>query len=205
MGNTTAVIFNTTAIYYNDTSHSCSLLAHFVRAPPADSYDLALIKCPTPIAVPPSRVSNKLYSLQTPIAMVGFSRGTHADVSRMVHLKHEPGVGYAFHTQFSRLADSFQDPLPVVDALSTTAAASRGFTEDGLLAPSFVAAASSTKGFVSHSPPAGMSGGTVMDMDCGVFGVTERQSTHGQGGRFVLLTPAVIQLLAAAIRAPSAS
>ena len=206
MDNTSTVVFSNVSITFG-VEHYCSLLTHFLdRAPPADLYDLAIIKCPTPVAIPPSRISTKLYGQQLPVVMVGFSVGDHTDPNRLVFLEVENPDGvrvttrFAPHTQFTRLADSFQLPLDK----ASTSAVSRGFTTDGLSAPSYGAAASSAGGFVSDSPPGGMSGGAVMDTDCGVFGITERRSTNAQGGQFVRLTPDVIQMLAAAISAPSA-
>ena len=204
MENTSSVVVDKVYIHYGG-EHACSLLAHFVRTPPADSYDLALIECPT-IAVPPSRISTKPYDLQTPAVMIGYSLGTHIDAS-LTFRKTDTINGttttktYAPHTKFTRLTDSIQLPPPVVDSAISTVSASRGFTEDGLSSLSYVAAAASAGGFVDHSPPGGMSGGAVMDTACGVFGVTERRSTHGNGGQFVRLTPDVILLLAAAIPA----
>lgn len=205
MENTTAVVFKKAIIHYGSGAHACSLLAHFVRAPPADSYDLALIECPT-IAIPPSRISARPYVLQTPAVMIGYSQGMHVDASvTFTTTKIVDGVEtvtpYAPHTKFTRLTDSIQTPPPDAATVSS-ASASRGFTEDGLSAPLYVVAAASAGGYLDHSPPGGMSGGAVMDTDCGVFGVTERRSVHAQGGQFVLLTPEVVLLLAAAIPAP---
>ena len=75
-----SVVFKKANIHYFGGAHACSLFAHFVRAPPADSYDLALIECPT-IAIPPSRISARPPGLQTPAVMIGFSRGEHIDAS----------------------------------------------------------------------------------------------------------------------------
>lgn len=205
MDSTMVVVFKKANIHYFGGAHACSLVAHFVRAPPADSYDLALIECPT-VAIPPSRISARPPGLQTPAVMIGFSRGEHIDasltfVTRFTVRGVETVVKYAPHTKFTRLADSFQTPLPDVGTVSTVLA-SRGFTEDGLSVPSYVVAAASAGGYVEHSPPVGMSGGAIMDTDCGVFGVTERRSVHAPGGQFVRLTPDVVLLLAAAIPAP---
>jgi hypothetical protein len=64
----------------------------------------------------------------------------------------------------------------------------------------------SPKGFVEGSPEKGMSGGAVVDMRCGLWGITRAKSLWGVGGAFVRLTPEVAALLqAAALEFPAGS
>lgn len=44
-----------------------------------------------------------------------------------------------------------------------------------------------------------MSGGAVVDSQCGLLGVTEGRSVYGEGGKFVKLSPSVVQRILAAI------
>lgn len=48
-------------------------------------------------------------------------------------------------------------------------------------------------------PEQGMSGGAVVDSQCGLLGVTEGRSVYGEGGKFVKLSPSVVQRILAAI------
>lgn len=44
-----------------------------------------------------------------------------------------------------------------------------------------------------------MSGGAVIDMSCGLVGVSESRALHAPGGQFVRLSPAVLQLVEDAV------
>jgi len=45
----------------------------------------------------------------------------------------------------------------------------------------------------------GMSGGPVVDSQCGLLGVTESKSLFGEGGAFVNLSPSIVQKILAAM------
>jgi hypothetical protein len=183
-------------LHVGGAPHACALWAHFFTD--ADPLDLAVISCARPVPVRPTRVSTAPFEPHARAVLLGHSLGVHADGGASVRLT-TPGKvhSYAPHVRFTRLVASMQMPQGSTD-VSGAAAASRGFTKDGLFSPLPFEAAASSSGFVGDSPAHGMSGGAVIDTQCGVFGVTERSSTHAQGGQFVHLTPAVVARIAAA-------
>ena len=83
----------------------------------------------------------------------------------------------------------------------------RGFTEDSLAPFAFtpVAEGAPEVGFVEMSPWEGVSGGAVIDMSCGLVGVTESRVLNAPGGQFVRLSPAVLQLVEGAVGAALAA
>jgi hypothetical protein len=186
-------------LFVGGVTHECALLDHFFAS--ADALDLAVISCAQPVPVPPTRVSASPFEPHARAVLLGHSLGLHADNGASVLLlsKNETNRLYAPHVRFTRLVASMQTP-DGGGSVGGAAAASRGFTEDGLFSPlPFEAVASSPSGFVGVSPARGMSGGAVVDTRCGVFGVTERSSVFAQGGQFVRLTPAVVARVAAAV------
>ena len=102
----------------------------------------------------------------------------------------------ALHTKYTRLSSSLQTPVPVAKSVEAQSAQqARGYTEDSLAPTAFtpVAEGAAPTGFVEMSPWEGMSGGAVIDMGCGLMGVTESRVVSAPGGTFVRLSPAVTQ------------
>lgn len=57
-------------------------------------------------------------------------------------------------------------------------------------------------GYIDIVPEEGMSGGSVVDVKCGLMGVTESRSVFGVGGTYVKLSARVVQRIVAAIEGP---
>jgi hypothetical protein len=55
--------------------------------------------------------------------------------------------------------------------------------------------AAGSVGYLEASPEEGMSGGAVVDMQCGLWGITEAKSEFGVGGAFVLLSQTVVAMV----------
>lgn len=182
---------------------TCALWAHFFAA--AEALDIAVIACARPMQVPPTRVSVAPFMPHARAVLLGHSRGMHANDDENVRVTAmNASHVYVPHVRFTRLAASMQLPQGSGNGSergASAAAASRGFTEDGLFSPLPFEAAESSRGFTGHSPAPGMSGGAVVDTRCGVFGLTERSSVLAQGGMFVRLTPTVVARVAAAAAA----
>jgi len=163
---------------------SCSLVAFFNES--GRPIDLALLHCSSGLPVPPTMLSTQPYLLHQPVALLGYSFGEHTD----------PGLVYAgdraLHIRFSHLAVSLQHPQ------ATNASQ---LTSGGVNAPREYALfpTPSSKGFVDITPESGMSGGAVVDMACGLWGITERKSSFGMGGAFVRLTDSLVTLVLAAV------
>lgn len=83
--------------------------------------------------------------------------------------------------------------LPKAPDNATHTSSAHGAGSRSVLHPQDVA------GFVDTSPEQGMSGGAVVDLQCGLWGITESKSTFGGvGGSFVLLSPTVMAMVQAA-------
>ena len=101
-------------------SVDCALLAqHFYTnttagaAPEraAGGFDLAVIRCVTPVPVPPPALSSRPYGGSARVALAGFSHGTHLDGSLNLLLIDAKGnYTVALHTMHSRLSSSLQTP-----------------------------------------------------------------------------------------------
>ena len=179
---TKKLIGNVTRIYSNNRTYNCALHAHQIllnRSDDVDDIDVAFIFCSEPVPVPPTRLSAATYMAQRPVAMMGFSLGLHVDPHSMVPFP-SPGIqSYSRHVRHTRLANSLQTP--------TTAAAFGAVSAGGDLTP----VPAFSWGYTVEKPAQGMSGGAVVDSSCGVLGITEKQSVHAPGGRFVRLSQAV--------------
>jgi hypothetical protein len=198
-------------VEFDTAVHACQLVAHFYEphlepgrpglAYGPDSLDLAVLRCATRVPIPAALLTAAPYAAHTPVALVGFTRGEHLDPRHIARVTHKDGtkMTFALHTKISRLSSSFQTP----DAQNVTvseASSSRGFIEDALPPLFYEPAASVAAGFVDLSPWAGMSGGAVVDMRCGLLGIIALRSMHALGGQFVRLLPAVLERIAAAVR-----
>ena len=165
-------------------------------------FDLAVIRCTSPAPVPPPRLSSQPYVSSTRIVLAGFSRGAHLDNSLTLTATDAKGeIPLALHAKITRLSSSLQTPM-VKTSEAASALQARGFTEDSLApyASTPVAeGAAKAGGFVEVSPWGGMSGGAVIDMSCGLVGITESRALNAPGGQFVRLVPAVLQLIEGAV------
>ena len=104
----------------------------------------------------------------------------------------------ALHVKFARLAPSVQYPQPpkltnaTLEQTATTSSPGTGSESAGL-------PRAGNQGFLDIVPEEGMSGGPVVDSQCGLLGVTGRKSLFGEGGAFVSLSPSIVQKIMAAM------
>ena len=138
---------------------------------------------------------------------VRVSWGSHIDVSRTVHITAKNvSRDYASHVRFTRLTTSFQNPnqpnitlLPNSNVkVGSNLTSSQTKASDGTVFVSSSASpttAQSTLGFLLDSPEPGMSGGAVVDMYCGLWGILTKTSVWGVGGAFIRMTPEVTSTL----------
>ena len=107
------------------------------------------------------------------------------------------------HLKLVRLAPSIQYPRALDISNTTTvqllsaAPSSAGASGEGAALP-----LASYQGFLDTVPEQGMSGGAVVDSQCGLLGVTESRSAFGEGGAFVRLSPGVAQHVMASLAQP---
>jgi hypothetical protein len=188
------------------STYACALLAQYlytntttgaVAERAAGGVDLAVVRCLTSEPVPPPSLSSRPYLSSTRVALAGFSRGAYLDGAQNVQISDQGDMFYvALHTKYTRLSSSLQTPVPVAKSVEAQSAQqARGYTEDSLAPTAFtpVAEGAAPTGFVEMSPWEGMSGGAVIDMGCGLMGVTESRVVSAPGGTFVRLSPAVMQ------------
>ena len=162
--------------------------------------DLAVVRCPEPLPVPSTRLSTLPQQHFQRAFMYGFSDGLNLDPVLM-YSHHKSVRKTSLHLKFVRLAPSMQTPLALnitnattVELLSGAAASSAAAGSEGAALP-----LDSYQGYLDTVPEQGMSGGAVVDSQCGLLGVTERRSAYGAGGGFVKLSPSVVQRILAAI------
>ena len=187
-------------LVFRGAVHTCTLLHSFFKhsAPgsPHDpaSADLAIVRCPAPVAIAPPKLSVLKRHPSLRIAVVGYSPGLHVDRSLTLSM----GAGTnpaALHVRFASLTLSLQTPLALSPAHAALDVSSVNYT-------------ASTADWVPHHmgyldivPEQGMSGGAVVDMQCGLLGITAQRSAYGVGGGFVELSAAVVGLVKAAVAA----
>ena len=203
-----AAFANATTLYYRDLKRSCFLEHHFFCHPSASaacsaampSMDLAIVRCPEPVPAPSTRLSTLPQEHFQRAFIYGFSDGLNLD-PLLEYKHHDSARRAALHLKFARLAPSMQTPLPlnVTNAtteqlLSGAAASSAAAGSQGTALP-----LESYQGFLDTVPEEGMSGGAVVDSQCGLLGVTEKRSVFGEGGGFVKLSPSVVQRILAAM------
>ena len=157
--------------------------SEFVRFP----VDLALVRC-AGVPAPPTTISAQPYLLHQPAALLGFSPGKHVSGREGVLRGEKLSV---LHIRFTRLALTLQLPT-ALDTAKHASSDERGAGSRTTLLPHKAA------GFVDISPERGMSGGAVVDLQCGLWGMTESKSLGGVGGSFVLLNPNVVAMVKAA-------
>ena len=84
---------------------------------------------------------------------------------------------------FARLAPSMQTLLPL-NITNAAAASSAAAGSQGTALP-----LESYQGYLDTVPEEGMSGGAVVDSQCGLLGVTEKRSVYGEGGELCEAEP----------------
>ena len=161
--------------------------------------DLAIVRCPEPLPVPSTRLSTLPQQNFQRAGMYGFSDGLNLDPVP-TYIWGDSGRKTSLHLKFVRLAPSMQTPRPLnitnattLQLLSGASASSAAGSEGAALTPD------SYQGYLDTVPEQGMSGGAVVDSQCGLLGVTESRSVYGDGGAFVKLSPSVVQRILAAI------
>ena len=161
--------------------------------------DLAIVRCAEPVPVPSTRLSALPPQHFQRAFLYGYSDGLNLD----------PGLEFQYkgtqrksvlHLKLVRLAPSIQFPgAPGISNCTTVqllsaAPSSAGASGEGAALP-----LASHQGFLDTVPEQGMSGGAVVDSQCGVLGVTQSRSLFGEGGGFVRLSPSVVQRIMAAL------
>lgn len=210
-----AAFANATTLYYHTLKRACSLVHHFFCHPSASaacsaatpSMDLAIVRCPEPLPVPSTRLSTLPQQHFQRAFIYGFSDGLNLD-PLFVYDHKDSARKTALHLKFARLAPSMQTPQALnitnattVQLLSSAAAYPAAAGSEGAALP-----LDSYRGYLDTVPEQGMSGGAVVDSQCGLLGVTESRSVFGEGGAFVKLSPSVVQrILAAMDKVASAS
>ena len=203
-----AAFANATTLYYRTLKRACSLVHHFFCHPGASaacpaaapSMDLAIVRCPEPLPAPSTRLSTLPQQHFQRAFIYGFSDGLNVD-PLLEHSHDGSARKTSLHLKFARLAPSMQTPQALnianattVQLLSSAAAPPAAAGSEGAALP-----LDSYQGFLDTVPEEGMSGGAVVDSQCGLLGVTESRSVYGEGGGFVKLSPSVVQRILAAM------
>ena len=167
---------------FQDQFYSCGK-QHFFNSSTTQPLDLALVRC-TGVPVPPTTISTQPYLIHQPAALLGYSFGEQ--VANRMYFS-EGAKRSVLHIRFTRLALTMQ--LPDAPENTTRASLERGAgSRAGLLLQS-------DTGYVDTSPEQGMSGGAVVDLQCGLWGITKSKSLWRVGGSFVLLNPAAVAMV----------
>ena len=178
-----APVIRTASVFHNRVLHRCSLVRHFFSGPDfADSVDLAIVRCGDMAVASPALTKLPPRPHQR-VAMFGFSPGRHLDPRLVYH-------DSALHVRVTSLASSLQLPGPA--SAGTALARVHGSGAAPTLRPA------GSVGYLEASPEEGMSGGAVVDMQCGLLGVNEARSI-GTGGSFVLFSAAVVERIRSAV------
>ena len=202
-----AAFASATILYFRTQTHSCSLVHHFFCHPSdpsactaaTPSMDLAIVRCAAPVPVPSTRLAVLTQQHFQRAFLFGFSDGFNLDPGLVYSLK-DTTRNIALHLKLIRLSPSIQNPLALnlsainATQLLSTSPSSTGASGEGAALP-----LASYQGFFDTVPEQGMSGGAVVDSQCGLLGVTESRSIYGEGGTFVRLSPSVAQRVMAAV------
>lgn len=97
---------------------------------------------------------------------------------------------FALHAHFTSIVSSMPAP--------TNATSAGGNDAEAGGAPG-LGGGDARVGYVGYKPEQGLSGGAVLDTDCRLMGIIERRSFWAPSGRFVRLTPSVLELLLGAV------
>ena len=203
-----ATFANATILYHGLINRSCFLVHHFFYHPGASaahsaatpSMDLAIVRCPEPLPAPSTRLSTLPQQHFQRAFMYGFSDGLNLD-PLLVYSHSSSTRKTSLHLKFARLAPSLQTPLALKITDTTTEQLMSSASASSAAAGSEDAALplDSYQGYLDTVPEEGMSGGAVVDSQCGLLGVTEKRSAYGEGGVFVKLSPSVVQRILAAM------
>jgi hypothetical protein len=156
-------------VFFKRAPYPCRLFHLFNNS--GAPLDLALVHCAEGVPVPPTALTEQPYFLQMPAALLGFSKGEHVDASRTLYAN---GTGnIALHIRFARLALSLQLPREP-QAAATLVLYAHGAAQQRIILPG-------STGYVDISPERGMSGGAVVDLQCGLRGISETKSVFGVG------------------------
>jgi len=177
--------------------HACNLSSRLHRPPGGflDPLDLALVVCFPPVPMPPSSFSTLPFLSYNPVALGGYSPGSHVNPMYSLVLGTTP---FALHMHPTNLVSSMTSPSEAAMGLGewgashgvdAAAGAVGGVDPEGGHAVAF------DFGYVSFKPEAGLSGGAVLDFECGLLGIIEKRSFWAPSGRFVRLTPRTINQL----------
>ena len=173
-----APVVTTAKVFYNRAVYRCSLVRHFFSGPDfLNSMDLAIVRCGDNLTVASPALTTLPPRPRQRVAMFGFSPGRHLDPRLVYH-------DSALHVRVTSLAPSLQLPGPA--SAGTALARVHGSGAAPTLRPA------GSVGYLQASPEGGMSGGAVVDMQCGLLGVNEARSI-GTGGSFVLFSAAVVE------------
>jgi hypothetical protein len=198
---------STTLLFFRSLSFSCTLGHHFICHPSASaactaaapSMDLAIVRCAIPVPVPSTRLSALPLQHFQRAFLYGYSDGLHLDPDLEFHYQHLQRSS-VLHLKLARLSPSIQYPLGLTLINTTTvqllsaAPSSTGASGEGAKLP-----LASYQGFLDTVPEQGMSGGAVVDSQCGLLGVIQSRSVFGEGGVFVRLSPSVVQRIMAVL------
>ena len=203
-----AIVGVNVTLSYLRVAYPCRLVETFTAPAPAAPYaagndlDLAVLRCHGAVPVAPTRLSSIVYAAHTPAVLAGFAQGMHLDHAMTAGMQNASGaevVTYALHTKVSRLSSSFQTPVELC-SVGGCCGGAQGLGKDGPPPAAYSPGPwSSSLGFLDLSPWGGMSGGGVLDTQCGLHGIIERRSLLAVGGMFVRLTPDVLERILRAI------
>jgi hypothetical protein len=206
-----AAFASTTELHFRTLTRPCSLVHHFSCHPSASaactaaapSMDLAIVRCAEPVPVPSTRLSALPSQHFQRAFLYGYSDGLNLDpnlefqhVGRHV-VRQRKSV---LHLKLARLAPSIQYPLGLnISNTTTVQLLSAVPSSGGASGEGAEQKLASYQGFLDTVPEQGMSGGAVVDSQCGVMGVTQSRSVFGEGGVFVRLSHSVVQRIRAAL------
>ena len=186
------------SVWFDFVTYDCALIGF-----PLPDLDLAMVYCAIPVPVPPTTLTSKPYRSRLSVAMLGHSLGE--DIFSGNKMLYDGGL-VVQHVRHTYLATSIQHPRAPTDLNhqpnSSSLEVITGHEVGG------IHVASSTppsrhqvaSGFLVDSPEPGMSGGAVVDMHCGLLGITSAKSVWGVGGIFVRTTPYVAGELLAFVK-----
>ncbi len=175
------------SIFRSNTTYSCRLVSSLGRLHDEQVLDLAVVACSMALPVAPTALSLLPHAAShEAVAMAGFLRGWHGDPSKEVWAEiWGTSARYALHSRITRLSSSLQLLVPANASEALLPGA--GLVAAGSVRSPPPSGSGSVRGFLLDRPEQGMSGGPVLDVRCGLLGIIELQSQHGQGGAYVRL------------------
>jgi len=185
-------------VWFELVAYECALVGF-----PLPDLDLAMLHCVMSVPVPPTTLSSKPYRSHLSAAMVGHSLGEDIFGGKYLYFDGSPVVQHVRHTY---LATSIQYPRAPIERnhrpTSSSLEVITGYEVSGIHVSSSTPSSTHqvASGFLADSPEPGMSGGAVVDMHCGLLGITSAKSVWGVGGIFVRATPYVVGELLAFVK-----